>query len=182
MKFVDKLLQRWRFHAVRNFLPDKVRLIDVGTHEGEFFDYLGNKLGQGYGIDPLVTEERASSRVRLVKGYFPELGPETDDWDAVTLLAVLEHIPGKEYNSLRDGCLRKLRKGGLVVITVPQPKVDAVLAILRFLRLVDGMSLEQHHGFDPEQTTNIFRSGEFELVKQKRFQLGLNNIFVFRKL
>jgi hypothetical protein len=43
------------------------------------------------------------------------------------------------------------------------------------------METEAHHGFDVSQTPDIFRQAGFELITHRRFQLGLNNFFAFRK-
>ena len=96
-------------------------------------------------------------------------------------LAVLEHFPAEAYQPLGEGCARFLKPGGHLVITVPSPAVDQILEVLKTLRLIDGMSLEEHHGFQIRQTLEIFPSPRFELVRNSRFQLGLNNLFVFRR-
>ena len=73
--------------------------------------------------------------------------------------------------------------GGLVVATVPSPQVDEILRVLMRLRILDGMEkglAEQHHGFDPADTTAAFERAGFTLVRRKRFQFGLNNLFVLR--
>src|SRR5205823_12169587 len=80
-----------------------------------------------------------------------------------------------------QACYRLLQPGGRVIITVPAPLVDAVIAGLRRLRLADGMSLDEHHGFDPRTTPDIFTRHGFFLEYRRRFQLGLNNLYVFRK-
>jgi hypothetical protein len=59
--------------------------------------------------------------------------------------------------------------------------VDHILAALCGLRLADGMSLEQHDGFDPRTTPEFFVPSGFVLEYRRRFQLGLNHLFVFRK-
>ena len=83
----------------------------------------------------------------------------------------------------RAGCARFLKPGGRLIITVPAAAVDHILAVLKFLRLIDGMSLEEHHGYDVRQTPEIFSVGSTSelLCAQKRFQLGLNNLFVFER-
>jgi hypothetical protein len=43
------------------------------------------------------------------------------------------------------------------------------------------MSLEEHHGYEVGQTGEIFSKPEFELVIHREFQVGLNNLFVFRR-
>jgi len=181
MTFLDRLLQTWRFRKARGFLPSQVRLIDIGAHEGQLFERLGPALREGFGIEPLLTREIRADKYRVIPGYFPQSRPEGEGWDAITLLAVLEHIPTHEQAALVKGCYDALRDGGLVIITVPSPQVDRILSVLRSLRLIDGMSLEQHHGFEPSDTQNIFASPWFELAHKGTFQLGLNHLFVFRK-
>jgi hypothetical protein len=93
----------------------------------------------------------------------------------------LEHFPAEAYGPLADGCARFLKPGGSLVITVPSPAVDRILAVLKALRLIHGMSLEEHHGFQVGQTLEIFAPPRFELRQRSSFQLGLNNLFVFRR-
>jgi SAM-dependent methyltransferase len=100
-------------------------------------------------------------------------------FDVVVMLATLEHIQDKE--PLARECRRLLRPGGRVIGTVPAPVVDAIVDLLRRLRLADGMSLEEHHGFDPSTTPEVFGRHGFDLEHHSRFQLGLNHLFVFRK-
>jgi hypothetical protein len=52
---------------------------------------------------------------------------------------------------------------------------------LKFLKLIDGMSLEEHHGYEVNQTAKIFPAEYFRLLKRTTFQLGLNNLFVFER-
>jgi hypothetical protein len=65
---------------------------------------------------------------------------------------------------------------------VPAKTVDHVLSALRFLRLIDGMSLEEHYGFEPGDTVRIFSPPAFRLLHHSRFQAGLNHLFVFEKI
>ncbi len=53
--------------------------------------------------------------------------------------------------------------------------------LLKRLRLIDGMSLEEHHGYDVGETTAIFGEPDFRLVRHRKFQLGLNNLFIFER-
>ena len=78
-------------------------------------------------------------------------------------------------------CGRLLKPGGYLVITVPSPMVDPILNLLKFIRLVGAVSLVQHYGFDRRQTPSIFCVATLALVKVKKFQRGLNNLYVFQK-
>jgi 2-polyprenyl-3-methyl-5-hydroxy-6-metoxy-1,4-benzoquinol methylase len=120
--------------------------------------------------------------VRQVAGFFPKDMPPVEPFDVITLLAVLEHFPPTEYETLKRGCIQFLKPGGRLIITVPSPAVDHILAGLKFLKLIDGMSLEEHHGYNVEQTTKIFPAEHFRLLRRQTFQLGLNNLFVFERL
>jgi hypothetical protein len=97
------------------------------------------------------------------------------------MLAVLEHFPEADYELLRTGCAAYLRAGGKLLITVPSPQVDYILKWLTFFRVIDGMSLEEHHGYATDKTTEIFPPPHFRLVCHRRFQLGLNNLFALER-
>jgi hypothetical protein len=42
--------------------------------------------------------------------------------------------------------------------------------------------MEEHYGFDPADTERLFGPPLFRLVKKERFQLGLNNLYVFERV
>ena len=170
MKGLDRFIQRWRMRQAMRFIPAGSRVIDVGAHEGELFRALGKNLGQGYGIEPLCPTALTEHNFTVVAGFFPAVRPAEGGWDAVTMLAVLEHVPTREQPALAASCHALLKPGGRVIITVPAKAVDHILAALRFLRLIDGMSLEEHYGFEPADTLKIFSAPGFRLVHGSRFQ------------
>ena len=178
---VDRFIQNWRLRIGLRCLGEKVRVIDVGAHQGECFNALGSRLLQGFGVEPLADASRKESQFEIHPGFFPKVRPVEKNWDAITIFAVLEHIPRSEHLALADACHDLLRPGGLVVITVPSHAVDYILWLLRFFRLIDGMSLEEHFGFEVAEVPTIFNPLRFKLVRRERFQLGLNHLFVFEK-
>jgi len=183
MRFTDRLLQNWRIAKVRPFIASGARILDIGSADGALFSALGNSVGAGsLGVDPTLKQAVTVNGCTLLPGFFPEaVPPASGPFDVITMLAVLEHFPANAYESLRSGCGRFLRPGGKLLITVPSPQVDHILAVLKFLRLVDGMSLEEHHGFEVADTTRIFPPETFRLIKRGSFQLGLNHLFVFQR-
>jgi|SRR5581483_347020 2-polyprenyl-3-methyl-5-hydroxy-6-metoxy-1,4-benzoquinol methylase len=181
MKLTDRVLQRWRIAKIRPFIRPGMRVLDIGSADGVLFQQLSSVVSSGMGIDPTLKANTEAGGMPLVAGFFPKDMPKVEPFDAITMLAVLEHFPPAEYGQLTKGCLEFLKPRGLVIITVPSAAVDHVLAVLKFLRLIDGMSLEEHHGYDVSQTTSIFSGEYFRLVKHRTFQLGLNNLFVFER-
>lgn len=179
MRFLDHTLQRWRGRMARPWIPEGASILDIGCHRGEFLAALGPRIGPSVGVDPLA-EGAAQPRHRfLTEGFRPRMPLDDEAFDAVVLLATLEHI--RDKGPLAHECHRLLRPGGRAIITVPSPHVDRVIGLLKRTGLADGMSVEEHHGFEPEDTPVIFRGAGFELEHHRRFQLRLNHLFVFRK-
>lgn len=179
MKPLDRLLQRWRIGKALPWVRAGDRLLDIGCFDPELLKRAEGRIASGVGIDPLATPAK-HGKLEIVRGECPGEPRFADGaFDCVTMLAVLEHIPQRE--ALARECFRLLAPGGRVVITVPKPAVDRVLAVLLALRLIKGMSLEQHDGYDIERTTPIFEGAGLRLMKRRGFQLGLNCLFVFEK-
>jgi glycosyltransferase involved in cell wall biosynthesis/SAM-dependent methyltransferase len=179
MRLVDRLLQRWRESVAMRWIPRGARILDVGCHQGEFLRRLGRNLGSGVGLDPHATPI-SEPQLTLIRDLFPPASPlPPASFDVVVMLATLEHIRDKDR--LAEECFRLLRPGGRVVITVPSRFVDPIVALLTRLRLADGMSLDEHHGFDPLDTPTVFARHGFSLLQWSTFQFGLNHLFVLTK-
>ena len=182
MKSIDRLLQRWRIARARRFIKPGARILDIGSANGALFRQLNISGAQGMGIDPTLKSNTTLQGVPMIAGFFPKDMPATGPFDVITMLAVLEHFPPAQYEDLRRGCVKFLKPGGRLIITVPSPAVDHILSVLKFLRLIDGMSLEEHHGYKVSKTRDIFSAGNFRLLQHSTFQLGLNNLFVFERI
>jgi methyltransferase family protein len=181
MNRVDRLLQRWRIGQVIPWIRDGARVLDVGCFDAALFAELGPRLALGIGLDPLLRQAVTGERFRLLPGHFPHTRLEQGPFDVITMLAVLEHVSPAELERWTSACTELLVPGGLVVVTVPSPAVDHILHVLMRLRVLDGMSVEEHHGFEPELIPEVFGRAGFTLTHRARFQLGLNNLFVFAK-
>jgi SAM-dependent methyltransferase len=179
MRLFDRLLQAWRARVARHWVRPGASVLDIGCHQGEFLASLGTRIGPSVGLDPLAPEV-ATPQYRLMRRDTSALAEMPDaSFDAVVMLATLEHIRDKE--PLAAECRRLLRPGGRVIITVPAPVVDRIVDVLVRLKLADGMSLDEHHGFDPRDTPAIFGRGGLELETSRRFQLGCNHLYVLRR-
>jgi 2-polyprenyl-3-methyl-5-hydroxy-6-metoxy-1,4-benzoquinol methylase len=180
MRIGDYFIQQWRMKKASQWIQNGSRVFDVGCHQGEFLEALGEKINPSVGVDPLYKKNEVT-RHQLSSDLFKEGMPfDKGTFDAVVLLATIEHIHDKSVIARESA--RLLRPGGRVIITVPSIFVDKILEVLLFLRFVDGMSLEEHHQFNPDELPNIFKPEGFLLEKKQKFQFGLNNLFVFKRL
>lgn len=181
VKALDRLLQNWRIDQARPYIPPGAHVLDVGTADGALFTRLGDRIGSGVGIDPDVAS-RTDGRFRYLHGRFPEDLDTAEEFDVVTALAFFEHVQDDERDAIADACFAALAPGGHCILTIPSPAVDHILTVLVGLHVIDGMHEGEHHGFDVRRTPDIFENAGFKLLTRGRFQLALNNLFVFEKL
>ena len=175
MTVVDRWLQRYRMRVAEHWIPPGARVLDVGCHQGELLQRVAPWIRAGVGIDPLA-EPREAGKVRILRGSFPTDGLE-GEFDVITMLAVLEHLP--ELPRIGQACRSLLARGGRIIVTIPGPAVDRILSVLLTLRLIHGMSLEEHQGFEPAEAVAAFARAGLECKWARRFQCGLNNLYVF---
>ncbi len=180
MKAVDKHLRNMRIAKAKDFVRLQDVVVDVGCADGTMFKRWRDLIKYGYGVDPNLKEKQEASAFTLYPGLFPDALPSVK-CDVITMLAVLEHIPPDGQAKLPQACHEMLRPGGRIIITVPSPRVDDILNLLNKLRVVEGMSMHEHYGFEPADTLQIFAPPLFRLVERRKFQLSLNNLFVFEK-
>jgi 2-polyprenyl-3-methyl-5-hydroxy-6-metoxy-1,4-benzoquinol methylase len=179
---LDRFIRDRRVDQAVRFISAGARVLDVGCDDGALFRRLGTRLGEGVGIDPGLTAPIESERYRLIPGRFPLDGPhEPRSFDAITMLAVLEHLDRDEQKAAAEAIYDLLRPGGRVVVTVPSPRVDWMLHVLIRLRLLHGMDAEAHHGFDPDEVELLLGATGLRVATRRRFELGLNNLFVFAR-
>lgn len=180
-KALDRFLESLRFTKAKPHIPREARLLDIGAGDGAFLSSLNGYIQSGVGIDPILTHDMELwETCHLVPGRFPQdFGGCEPLFDVITLLAVIEHIPTAELTTLAEACWKMLVPKGRVIITVPHPCVDNILNILKTLRIIEGLSIEEHHGFNPEELPYIFN--RWTLLKKERFELGCNYLFIFEK-
>jgi len=183
MKFLDRVLRDWRIRKCMPFVRAKDKVLDIGCFDGYLFEKLKVKsIKQSIGLDPLLIERIEKDNYTLIPGVFPDNLPNHNGFDSIVMLAVLEHIPREKQKQISIEFYKILENNGRVIITVPSPFVDHILWVLSKLRLIDGMSLDEHYGFKVEEIPQLFDTNKYKLIKHKKFQLGLNNLFVFEKL
>jgi SAM-dependent methyltransferase len=182
LTWLDRALQRWRIRKALQHIRAGARVCDIGTYDGALFSQGHGTIASGVGLDPeLVVSEVTTGAVQLRRGRFPVALPTPECFDAITALAVLEHIPREGLIALARDVAAHLAPGGRFIVTCPTPTVDRVLAVLTALHLVKGQSLEQHYGLHPDELIPIFGAA-LTLTVNAPFQLGLNRLMVFTKV
>lgn len=165
-KPLDTMLEYLRFRKVEPYIPKDARLLDVGTGDGNFLNYLDGHIKSAVGIDPHLTKSMNTRTGRIVSGTFPHDFESDTLFDVITMMAVIEHIPVNAQHEVAKACWKYLKPGGQIIITVPHPRADKILDMLKRLRIVNGFAMHEHYGFDPECLPDIFN--RWTLRKRKR--------------
>jgi len=187
---LDRFLQRLRSRVAAPHIPPGSRLLDVGCADGAFLGAVRGRIREGVGVD-LVAEPTSRNapaegrtpdgraHIRIIRGTFPDGLDDPGPFDVITMLAVFEHFSEVDRARVVEACRRLLRPGGRVVITVPAAAVDRIVDVLRTLRIVHGMDIEAHHGYEAEDTPKHF-SG-FRVLLHQPFEIGLNHLYVLER-
>ncbi|MDE0015051.1 MAG: methyltransferase domain-containing protein [Candidatus Poribacteria bacterium] len=178
-KLLDEILEYLRFTKVEPYIPESATLLDIGAGDGNFLRYLNGHLQSAVGIDSHLKQTIEFRTCYLVPGVFPYDFKRELAFDVITMMAVAEHIPMEVFPDVAQACWKYLKPGGQVIITVQHPRVEGFLDLLKDLRIVEGFSMHEHYGFDPECLREIFN--RWTLIKRERWGFGCNNLFIFKK-
>jgi 2-polyprenyl-3-methyl-5-hydroxy-6-metoxy-1,4-benzoquinol methylase len=180
MKALDRELQRQRIAKALPFVEPGSKVLDIGCSDGAFFAAAGAKVAGGVGIDLQQPDGWIGEPHELRVGAFPDVLHPGETFDAIVALAVIEHVPEDDLAVWAKVIPEHVEPGGRLIVTTPSPRVDEILHVLMRLHILDGMEAHEHHGFDPRTVPDIFGSDALVLDVRRRFQLGLNYLFVFR--
>jgi 2-polyprenyl-3-methyl-5-hydroxy-6-metoxy-1,4-benzoquinol methylase len=179
---LDRIFRAWRIRKIAGYVRSGSRVCDIGCGDGSLFNTYSDRIVRGVGLDPTLVRSSTGDRFRFIAGPFPSAARAIDErFDLITALAVLEHVEADELPSWTSEFERLLQPGGFLVATVPSPAVDGILGVLARWRLIAGMSLDEHHGFETSRLPSLLSSEHIRLAAHERFELGLNNLFVFKK-
>ena len=176
---MDRLLESLRFKKAKPYIPKGACLLDIGAGDGAFLRHLNGHIHSGVGVEANLTQSVEFGFYRLVKGNFPNDFSDDRIFDVMTMLATVEHIRMDELPKVANACWDHLKSGGHIVITVQHPRVEGLLDFLKTIRIVEGFSMHEHYGFDPDCLPDIFNRWQF--VKRERWGFGCNNLFLFGK-
>ncbi|MBN1766361.1 MAG: class I SAM-dependent methyltransferase [Sedimentisphaerales bacterium] len=138
--------------AARKLTPidKKDRILDLGCGSYPLF-LLNSDFSEKYGLDqevrPSLIEDMKQKNITLINHNFEienQLPFKDDFFDAITMLAVFEHLePARLMDSLRE-IKRILRPHGRLVLTTPAFWTEKLLKLLAWLRLISGEALSEH--------------------------------------
>ena len=178
-----EVVVRWLRHreVLREIGRGMPMVLDVGCgFDCLFLRSIGDRISSGYGFDVKACD-RNFGNIHIRDFRFERaLCYQDDFFDCITSMATFEHFENPA--DLAREFLRVLKRGGLVVLTVPTKKSKRLLDFLSGLRVLNPDEIRDHKAYyDPEDVRKIFLSAGFKDVKSRPFELGLNMLYVFEK-
>lgn len=183
---LDKFIAKMRLSQVLPFVENDAEILDFGCgHQAFLLRSISDKIKRGVGVDYDVEDQQLNEKITLVKDRMANKLPFNDqEFDTVFMLAVLEHIPLDEVDSLFREFNRILKPGGRVVLTTPTPKGKVLLEFLAYrLKIISKAEIDDHKKYYVEQDiVEIGNTTNFKIEKYKNFQFGMNSICALRKI
>jgi SAM-dependent methyltransferase len=181
---LEPILARLRTERANRLIPPALRegrILDIGC--GSFPYFLAHTaFKEKFAVDqlPLSAEAAAGSKIEFFElnlNREPKLPFEAEYFDAVSLLAVVEHLSPDSMAALFTECRRVLRTGGMVVLTTPAAWADGLLHLMAHLNLVSAEEIHEHaFAYTLPLIGWHFGQAGFEMKKLKfgYFELMLN--------
>ena len=147
-------------------------LLDVGCG----FNELVRRHGCGVGVDvyPWPEIDILCDTRRLP---FPDAS-----FDTAALLAVINHIPPQDRETILKEVHRVLRPAGRLLITMLDPVTGRIIHRLRLRQDPDqnerGMLEEEDYGLWDSDVRGLLEESSFQVERRRRFVFGLNNLYV----
>ncbi|MGA3086016.1 MAG: methyltransferase domain-containing protein [Thermodesulfobacteriota bacterium] len=181
MKLFDKFIRYLRVSKAINEITYAETVLDLGGYDFYLLNRLQKKYRLGILVDPLASNYTSKHLISVGGDIFyarENLPIKNNSVDIIFMLSVFEHL-GENKRSIIDECYKMLKNDGRIILTVPSPRVDRILSMLKYIYLIDGMSLEQHGGFAVSKIDEYFDQSFFRKVRHIPFQFGLNNLFIY---
>ncbi len=181
----EPVLRRMRIGKVIDEIKNikNCGILDIGCgFDHSFLSVAEPYIEHGTGVDFKV-QESVSRKVKIINMTLDESLPFNDcSFDAVTMLAVLEHIDKPRH--IVSEVRRVLKSKGKFILTVPGKRAKPLLEFLAFkLGVVNRKEIEDHKKYYDLYEIKELISGidGLEIVKHQHFQFGMNNFCVIQK-
>lgn len=173
---LEGLLAKKRARMAESLIPPGLRvgrILDIGCGTHPFFLF-GIEFSEKYGLDKAV--DFAGEGVTLLKYDFDSSIPFEDGYfDAVTMLAVIEHMERERFGVLSKEVWRVLKPGGICVLTTPARWTDKLLRAMARLRLVSPVEIAEHKSaYSRSEIAAVLQAAGFGAPRLGYFEAFMN--------
>jgi SAM-dependent methyltransferase len=188
---LEPLLAALRTQRANKLIPAELRagrILDIGCGSYPYF-LAHTAFKEKFAVDQLpmpaaTAKSHSIEFFELNLNAEPKLPFEAGYFDAVSLLAVVEHLNPDSMAVLFKECHRVLRSGGMVILSTPAAWSDGLLHAMAHLGLVSAEEIHEHaFAYTLPLIGWHFGQAGFEMTKVRfgYFELMLNMWATARK-
>jgi len=151
--------------VLNGLVPKRGKLLEIGSFCGIFLDRIRTAGWEVMGLEPdrgVADYSRAKYGLNIVAGVLPNPSLPDNNFDAVVMLHVIEHMPDPSEN-LRE-IRRVLKPGGVLVVETP--RFDSLMFKILGRRERSLSNCNGHiYFFSVSSLRRMFEKNGFEVVK-----------------
>jgi SAM-dependent methyltransferase len=181
---LEPMLADLRAQRANKLIPTTLRtgrILDIGCGSYPYF-LAHTSFAEKFAIDQLPLPRQTASELKIESFTLdlevePRLPFEKDYFEAVTLLAVVEHLDPALMAKLFKEVYRVLKPGGMVILTTPAAWSDGLLKFMAGINLVSAEEIHEHaYAYTLPLLGWYFGQAGFEMTKVKfgYFEFMLN--------
>ncbi len=181
---LEPLLADLRAHRANKLIPSTLRtgrILDIGCGTYPYF-LAHTSFAEKFAIDQLPLPQKTAFELKIESFTLdleiePHLPFDNNYFEAVTLLAVVEHLDPALMAKLFQEVYRTLKPGGMVVLTTPAAWSDGLLKFMASINLVSAEEIHEHaYAYTLPLLGWYFGQAGFEMTKVKfgYFEFMLN--------
>ena len=172
---LEPMLADLRAQRANGLIPKTLRtgrILDIGCGTYPYF-LAHTSFAEKFAIDQLPLPSRTASELKIESFTLdlevePRLPFEDNFFEAVTLLAVVEHLDPSLMAILFKEVYRVLKPGGKVVLTTPAAWSDGLLKFMARINLVSAEEIHEHaYAYTLPLLGWYFGQAGFEMTKIK---------------
>ena len=177
---LEGFLAKKRAKMANNHLKNtgKGRILDIGCGS---FPYFLTTTGfkEKYGVDPSLKNIKLKNiKLKKLDVTKQKLPFKDNFFDAVTMLAVFEHLDHEKVEFVLKEARRVLKKDGILVMTTPAPWSDKILKTMARTALVSKEEIHEHkHNLTPLVIKQHLKKAGFKNLSGGFFEFYLNMWF-----
>jgi len=181
---LDKLLRKYRINLVLSYVTPDINICDLGCGANPaLLKHLSNiAAGKLVGIDRLVPNS-AYTKIELRASDLNQmpLPIHAEEFDLITMLAVLEHL--NNYHDVIGECSRGLKSGGKLILTTPSPMSKPLLEFLANLGIISYVGVYDHKKyFKKDEIFELLQKHYFTDIRVWNVACGLNTVALATKI
>lgn len=181
---LEPMLANLRAQKANKLIPSNLRagrILDIGC--GSFPYFLAHtSFAEKFAIDQIPLPQQTAAELRIESFTLdleqkPKLPFDDNFFEAVTLLAVVEHLDPALMAMLFKEIYRVLKPGGQVILTTPAAWSDGLLKLMARVSLVSAEEIHEHaYAYTLPLLGWYFGQAGFEMTKTQfgYFEFMLN--------